>query len=48
MLKVGDCVVYKRDVCEIKNISEKDNINYYELVPVDDESLKIKIPAHMN
>ncbi|MBQ9071618.1 MAG: hypothetical protein IJY25_00465 [Bacilli bacterium] len=40
MFKINDYVVYKRNVCRIKEI--KDNI-YYVLVPIDDESLIITI-----
>ena len=45
MLGVGDYVVYKRDVCKIKNLKAKNGINYFELVPIDDNSLKIEIPT---
>lgn len=48
MYQVNDIIVYKRDVCKIKQIKEKyyqDN-DYYVLVPIQDESLKIEIPVH--
>lgn len=41
MFKIDDYVVYKRNVCKIKQI--KDDINYV-LVPIDDESLVITVP----
>ena len=46
MYKINDYVVYKKDVCKIVDIKEKDNgIEYYNLVPVSDESLKIDVPV---
>lgn len=39
MYKIGDYVVYKKDVCIIKEIDD----NYYVLNPVDDKSLTIKV-----
>lgn len=44
MYKVGDYLVYKRNVCTINKIVEKNNELYYQLVPVDDDSLKIEVP----
>ena len=44
MLEIGSYVVYKRDVCKIVNTEIKEGIKYYELVPIDDNSLKIKVP----
>lgn len=46
MRNIGDYVVYKRDVCLIKNIykNEFNNLECYELNPIDDDSLKITIP----
>ena len=46
MFEIGNNIVYKRDVCIIKNIKEKNGINYYELIPIDDESLKIEVPTN--
>ena len=46
MFEVGDSVIYKRDVCIIKEI-RKDIINemdYYVLSPIDDKSLTINVP----
>lgn len=45
MHKVGDFVVYKKDVCKINDI--KDN-SYYVLSPIDDETLKITINISNN
>lgn len=46
MFKKGDYVVYKRDVVEIVDtkINGLNNQEYYVLVPVNDESLKIDVP----
>jgi len=47
MFNVNDYVVYKRDVCKVMEI-KKNNLNnedYYLLVPIDDQSLKIEIPV---
>lgn len=48
MFQVGDCVVYKKDVCRIKEIREKymNDQDYYILVPIYDESLKIQVPTN--
>ncbi len=46
MYKKNDYVVYKKDVCKIREIKQnKLNGNYYYiLVPIDDESLIIDVP----
>ncbi len=46
MYKINDYVIYKRDVCKIKDI-KNNKINgqdYYILMPIDDESLIIDVP----
>ncbi len=45
MYKINDYVVYKKDVCKIINIKSKDKGDYYNLVPVSDDSLKIDVPT---
>lgn len=47
MYKVGDYIVYKRDVCKVKEIKEKyyNNTDYYVLNPICDDSLKINVPV---
>lgn len=47
MFKVGDYVVYKKDVCKIDTIKENhiNNVDYYVLVSVYDESLKTLVPV---
>lgn len=47
MFNINDHVVYKKDVCIIKDIKENhlDNSSYYVLVPITDESLKIEVPT---
>ena len=43
MLKVGEYVVYKRNVCKIKHIKEINTKKYYVLEPIDDKSLTISV-----
>lgn len=47
MLKVNDYIIYKKEVCQIKDIlkdyyHEKD---YYQLTPLSDNTLNIKVPV---
>lgn len=44
MFKVGEYVVYKRNVCNIKKLKEVNNKEYYVLEPIDDKSLTISVP----
>ena len=46
MYKIGDLVVYKRDVCRIIEYKEKyfKDKDYYSLNPIYDNSLKIDVP----
>ncbi|MGN1379197.1 MAG: CarD family transcriptional regulator [Bacilli bacterium] len=50
MYKENDYVVYKRDVCKVKEIkfNQVNNKYYYILVPIDDNSLIIKVPINNN
>lgn len=41
MFKVGEYIIYKRDLCKVINIEN----DYYKLSPVLDESLSIKVPV---
>ncbi len=45
MYKTNDYLVYQKDVCQVSNIEERNNINYYILHPIKDKSLKITIPT---
>lgn len=45
MYKIGEFVVYKRDVCKIENIKNVQNQDYYVLIPMSDKSLKINVPV---
>ena len=47
MFKEGNFVVYKRDVVRIVGIrtNQLNNQDYYVLVPINDESLKIDVPV---
>ncbi len=46
MKKIGDYVIYRKEVCQIKEMKEnyRDKEDYYRLVPVEDPSLHIDIP----
>lgn len=48
MFNIGDYVVYYKDVYKIIDIKEKyiNNIDYYILTKVNDESLKLSIPTN--
>lgn len=50
MYKLGDLLVYKKDVCIVAEIKEKyiKDIDYYVLNPITDKSLKIQIPTNSN
>ena len=47
MYKVNDYVVYKKNVCKVKAIKNNklNGIDYYILVPIDDDSLIIDVPV---
>jgi len=47
MFNINDYVVYKKEVCIVKDIKENhlDNSTYYVLVPITDNSLKIEVPC---
>ena len=49
MFKINDYVVYKRDVCIIKDISinKFSKKECYILIPIDDSSLKITVPVEL-
>lgn len=50
MFLVGMYIIYKRDLCVVKEIKEKflNGNDYYILVPVSDTSLIIKVPVGSN
>ena len=50
MYKVGDLLVYKKDVCIVNEIKIKylRDMDYYILSPITDKSLKIQIPTNSN
>lgn len=41
MYKIGDYIIYRHDVCKVKNIKD----DYYVLNKIDDESLIINTPV---
>ena len=47
MYNVGDVVVYKKDVCKIKEIKKNYffDHDYYIMHPIDDDSLTINVPV---
>ena len=47
MYKIGDYVIYLKDVCKVFDIKEKymNDTDYYILVPINDESLKLSVPV---
>lgn len=47
MKKVGDYIVYRKDVCKVMDIKENhlNHMDYYLLIPIDDESLHIDVPV---
>ena len=47
MYKVNDYLVYKRDVCKVKDVKKNkmNGLDYYILVPIDDDSLIIDVPT---
>ena len=44
MFNIGDYLIYRRDVCQLKEIKNSDSKDYYVLVPINDKSLKIDVP----
>ncbi len=44
MFNIGDYLIYRRDVCQLKEIKNNDSKDYYVLVPINDKSLKIDVP----
>lgn len=50
MFKIGDYVVYKRDVCRIDDIREKHFMDkdYYVMRPIDDTTLKLDVPVDIS
>lgn len=48
MFKINDYVVYKKNVCQISEIKDKyfDDIDYYILKPVSDNTLTISVPIN--
>ena len=48
MYNIGDFVVYKKDVCKVCDYKEKHikDTDYYELVPILDNTLKIVVPVN--
>jgi len=48
MFKIGEHVVYKHDVCLLKEVKKgRNDKEYYVLVPITDNTLKIEIPTDL-
>ena len=47
MFNINDYVVYKKDVCLVKDIKENkiDKSLHYVLVPINDDTLRIEVPS---
>lgn len=45
MYKINDYVIYKREVCVVKDLKKINNQDYYTLENKEDTSLKISIPV---
>lgn len=45
MYKINDYVIYKREVCAVKDLKKINNQDYYTLENKEDTSLKISIPV---
>lgn len=43
---INEYVVFRKDVCKIKEVKEINNKQYYVLTPITDESLIINIPSN--
>ncbi len=48
MYKVGDYIVYRKDVCKIIDIKKNhfNQMDYYMLIPMGDDSLKMEVPVN--
>lgn len=45
MYQKDDFIVYRKDVCKVKDILELNGEKYYSLCPLSDESLSLKVPV---
>ena len=45
MKKVGDYIIYRRDVCKITGTKKYNDNDYYVLCPMSDSSLHIDVPV---
>lgn len=46
MYQKGDYIVYRKDVCTLKDIMEINGEKYYSLSPLSDDSLSLKVPVN--
>lgn len=45
MKNIGDFIVNRKQVCQIDDIVTKNDCVYYVLAPVEDKSLKLRVPV---
>ena len=45
MFKIGEKIIYKRDLCIVKDIINIHSKKYYKLIPVSDNTLTINVPT---
>lgn len=47
MKKIGEFVIFRKEVCKIKEIKEnyRNGLDYYSLTPLEDESLHLIVPV---
>lgn len=47
MYKIGDFIVYRKEVCKVVDIKKNhfNNMDYYILEPLDDNSLRLDVPV---
>ena len=46
MKKIGDFIIYRRDVCKIVDLKKYNENDYYVLCPMSDSSLNINVPVN--
>ena len=45
MFKINEYIIYRRDLCIVKDIIKKESREYYKLSPIADSSLTINVPT---
>lgn len=48
MFNIGENVVYKHEVCNIKELKKgRGDVDYYTMIPFSDSTLKIELPVEL-